>query len=405
MKIGYFANQYPKVSHSFIRREIQALERQGVEVCRYALKSDLAELVDDGDIGEYYKTRFILDTSSLYILWITFFWFCNAPLRWLSALKLTLATGWHSDRGLFRHIFYFLEAGVLAKWSRQDNIEHIHAHFGTNSTTVVMLAEKMSGVSYSFTVHGPEEFDKPEFLSLGRKIERSSFVVGISSYGKSQLFRQISGKYWPKVNIIHCGLDAEFYDGDVVPALNDNKFVCVGRLCEQKGQILLVEAANILNAEGVDFHLTLAGDGPMRADVEQLIKKYNLTTKVSITGWISSQRVREEIIASRALVLPSFAEGLPVVIMEAMALSRPVISTYVAGIPELVIPDENGWLVPAGDISRLVDAMRATLDMPIEEINKMGMKAHNRVIKRHNIDTEAAKLIALFENAIAGGLK
>jgi glycosyltransferase involved in cell wall biosynthesis len=173
----------------------------------------------------------------------------------------------------------------------------------------------------------------------------------------------------------------------------------VGRLCEQKGQHLLVEAAHGLADQGLDFELVLAGDGEMRADIEALIVQYHLQARVRILGWISGEQVRDEILAARALVLPSFAEGLPVVIIEAMALGRPVISTYVAGIPELVRPGEDGWLVPAGDVTTLADAMQACLDAPLEVLARMGAKARKQALLRHDIEKEATKLAGLFRGA------
>ena len=146
----------------------------------------------------------------------------------------------------------------------------------------------------------------------------------------------------------------------------------------------------------------LAGDGELRADIEALVKHHNLQPRVRITGWISSEQVRDEILAARALVLPSFAEGLPIVIMEAMALKRPVISTFVAGIPELVQPGEHGWLVPAGDVEALADVMRACLEAPVEALVRMGEAAHKRVVERHSVDTEAGKLGRFFQTSIEG---
>jgi glycosyltransferase involved in cell wall biosynthesis len=176
--------------------------------------------------------------------------------------------------------------------------------------------------------------------------------------------------------------------------------VCVGRLCKEKAHFLLLEAAKRLAEEGADFELVLAGDGELRADIEGLVARYNLKAQVRITGWISNEQVRDEILAARALVLPSLIEGLPVVIMEAMALRRPVISTFVAGIPELVQPQEHGWLVPAGDVESLLRAMRACLDAPADLLARMGEAAHKRVLVRHNVETEAAKLAELFEAAV-----
>jgi glycosyltransferase involved in cell wall biosynthesis len=172
--------------------------------------------------------------------------------------------------------------------------------------------------------------------------------------------------------------------------------ICVGRLCEQKGQLLLIDAARQLSERGTKFELVLAGDGEMRGELEALIARYKLQDIVRITGWISSDQVREEILAARTLVLPSFAEGLPVVIMEAMALGRPVISTFVAGIPELIDPGQHGWLIPAGDAVALASAMQACLDAAPEMISTMGRAARTKVLERHDIDKEASKLAELF---------
>ena len=396
MKVAYFINQYPKVSHSFIRREINALERQGIEVERYALRPDADELVDEKDKEELKKTRYLLKESFGVFFKSCFILFLTSPLRFFRAVAITIKIGWNSDRGLARHIFYFLEACVLARYLLKSKSTHIHAHFGTNSAAVVMLARILGGPPYSFTVHGPEEFDKPEFISMSEKIKHAAFVVAISSFGKSQLFRWIEHNLWKKVKIVHCGLEEAFYDIAIQPVKQNRKMVCVGRLCEQKGQLLLVEAAVKLIEEGEDFQLTLAGDGPMRADIEALIDKHGLASKIKITGWVSSDRVRQELLDSAMLILPSFAEGLPVVIMEAMALGRPVVTTYIAGIPELVIPGENGWLIPAGSLESLVSTMRQALQTPDEEIQRLGNNARQRVIERHNIDTEAKKLAMFF---------
>ena len=178
------------------------------------------------------------------------------------------------------------------------------------------------------------------------------------------------------------------------------RLVCVGRLCKEKAHFLLLEAARRLLAQGVDFELVLAGDGELRAEIEELIERYSLRSHVRITGWLSGEQVRNEILASRALVLPSLIEGLPVVIMEAMALRRPVISTFVAGIPELVKSGEHGWLVPAGDVDGLAEAMLTCLDTPASVLSQMGEAAHRRALERHSVDTEAARLADLFEAAV-----
>lgn len=401
MKIAYFINQYPKVSHSFIRREILALERQGFEVLRIALRGWDGELVDAEDRRERERTRHVLQSGMGGLLLATLRAFLARPASFFAALGLALRMGLHADRPWPFHLVYLAEACRLLPWVREFGAVHVHAHFGTNSAEVVMLAQALGGPPFSFTVHGPEEFDKPQFIHLGEKIRRAAFVVAVSSYGRSQLFRWVAHGQWDKVQVVHCGLERAFHDVPAVQAPAAPRLVCVGRLCEQKGQLLLMEAAQRLAVQGVAFEIVLAGDGEMRGEIEALIAGTGLQGKVRITGWISSEQVRAEILAARALVLPSFAEGLPVVIMEAMALRRPVLTTYVAGIPELVRPGENGWLFPAGDVDELVAVMEDCLAQSGEVLQTMGEAAKRRVLERHDIDTEAAKLAGLFRGAAA----
>lgn len=400
MKIAYFVNQYPKVSHSFVRREILALEQLGYEVERYALRTNEEELVDPLDQSELSQTRYLLKESLPKIAGAVCKTVLTAPLSFGRTLTKAVKLGLRSDRGLILHIIYVLEACILLQWQKQAGIRHIHAHFGTNSTTVVMFAYLLGGTPYSFTVHGPEEFDKPEFIHLAEKIRHCRFVVAISSYGKSQLYRWIPAGEWPKVKIVRCGLDASFFDQKYIAPKNQTQLLCIGRLCEQKGQLLLIEAIHQLKNEGIKCKLILAGDGPMRAEIEAKIAAYQLKDSVEITGWISSERVKQLLTESVAMVLPSFAEGLPVVIMEALALSRPVVSTYVAGIPELVQHKKNGWLVPAGDIERLKIAIKELLSSSPEVLELLGQQGWRDVSALHNIDIEAKKLAGFIAETV-----
>lgn len=392
MRITHFINQYPKVSHTFIRREIMALERQGFEVQRIALRGWDETLLDADDIHEQTLTEYVLKNGLVGLLLSALQVKIQHPIRFFKAFICAIRMGMRADRPVPYHLIYLLEACQTVRLMKQFKSQHIHAHFGTNPSEIAMLVHILSGIPYSFTVHGPEEFDRPQFLKLKQKIERSKFVVAISSFGRSQLQRWVDYAHWPKIKVVHCGLEPSFYENVSNNVPSSNKLVCVGRLCEQKGQLLLVEAANLLAKQGIDFELVLAGDGELRQPIEALIQQYNLSNHIKITGWISSAQVREFILESRAMVLPSFAEGLPVVIMEAMSLKRPVISTYIAGIPELVESEKSGWLVPAGDVGMLAEAMKSALSVSIEALTAMGEAAFLRVTERHHIDREAEKL-------------
>jgi len=407
MKIAYLVNQYPKVSHSFIRRELQAVEALGHEVIRISIQPVLDTLADPDDQAESKKTHVILQGSGgsamLGLLGTLIKYKIAHPMSYLRGWSAAWRLGKRSDRGRLRHLAYLAEACHLVNFCQAHNIDHVHAHFGTNSAAVAMLCKIMGGPSYSFTVHGPEEFDKATILGLDQKIHHAAFVAAISSFGGSQLYRWCDRHDWPKVQIVHCGLDAQLLEDAPEPIPTAKRLVCVGRLCEQKGQLLLLDAAAEVAKHESDFELVLAGDGEMRPDVEKRIAELGLEKHVRITGWLSGDKVRSELLKSRAMVLPSFAEGLPVVIMEALALRRPVISTYVAGIPELVKPNEMGWLVPAGDVSILAQAMREALNADAATLSQMGERGHEAVLTQHDVRKEAQTLAALIESAPSQG--
>lgn len=397
-KVAYLVNQYPTVSHTFIRREIQALEKLGFDISRFSVRDTKGMTRDEKDEREADRTHVLLESTdargAVSLARALVKRALAEPMGMVEAAKLALKLGLKSERGPAVHLAYLAEAAKLVEHMEREGVEHVHAHFGTNSATVALLAEAMGGPGFSFTAHGPEEFDKPENIALAEKIERAKFVVGVSSFGRSQLLRRTKGASWDKVKIVHCGVDENFLgDSYLRPLPTARRLVCVGRICEQKGQLLLLEAAARLHDRGVDFELVLVGDGEMRPQAEAFIRERGLERSVRITGWATGDVVRSELNSSRAMVLPSFAEGLPVVIMEALALRRPVISTYVAGIPELVEPGKCGWLVPAGDVASLVEAMDAALKATPEELEAMGTEGRRRVLERHDA-TKAARVLA-----------
>ncbi len=323
------------------------------------------------------------------------------PRRWLSALSAAVRMARRSEKGLLRHLAYLAEASYLRRRLAGIGARHLHAHFGTNAAAVAMLARLLGGPPYSITMHGPEEFDAPGPLALREKARHAAFVVAISHFTRSQLCRWCATADWAKIHVVRCGLDGVFLEDTGAPVPRRPRLVSVGRLAEQKGQLLLVEASARLRDRGADFELVIVGDGPMRQELEQLIDRLGLRDRVRITGFLDNRAVRRELEAARALVLPSFAEGLPVVIMEAMALGRPVIATYIAGIPELVESGRTGWLIPAGAVEPLVDAMAEALAAGPDELDRMGRDGAARAALQHDAATEAGKLAALIAGPMA----
>lgn len=399
MKLAYLINRYPQASHSFIRREIAALEEAGVEVQRISIRAPNA-VVDPADHAEMAKTFVIFD-HLLKIFLLASSWELRHPLKTFRCWWLAARLGFKAGEPL-KYFYYLNEALALAAFLEARRIPHVHAHFGTNPATVAMFCFLLGGASYSLTIHGPEEFDSPQKLALGRKVKHAKFVAAISEFGRSQIYRWCGAEDWKKIHVIHCGVDEHFLTGKSQAVPDAPRLVCVGRLCEQKGQLLLVRAAAEVVRSGLALELVLVGDGPMRRDVEKLIAEYQLADHVKITGWQTAAQVRDHILASRALVLPSFAEGLPVVIMEALALHRPVISTYVAGIPELVEHGKSGWLVPAGDAGALVGAIRPALSASPKKLAEMGAVGAEKARRNHDARIEARKMLPLFADMVPG---
>jgi glycosyltransferase involved in cell wall biosynthesis len=400
MIVGYLLNVYPRPNHSYIRRETAALEAEGVTVHRFALRP-CADAVSPEDVAETKRTRFIVSAGIVILLLHTLREVLSNPRRAFSALSLAIKTGRRSHRGALLHIIYWSEACVLKHWLKEVGAQHLHAHFATNTCSIAMFANAMGGPSYSFTVHGPEEFDRPQEWSLCEKIARSSFVIAISEFGRSQLYRWCPHSQWKKIHIVRCGVDATFLSAPPTPVPAAPRLLSVGRLSAEKGQLILLEAAAALASRGVTFELLIAGGGDMESELQRYIDAHGLKDCVKLVGWKDNTAVRDLTLQSRALVMPSFAEGLPVVIMESLALQRPVISTYLAGIPELVEENISGFLVPAGSVEALVEKMNQVIAADPARLTEMGSIGAARVRRDHNAAIQGIRLKALFADTIA----
>jgi glycosyltransferase involved in cell wall biosynthesis len=395
MKIGYMMNVYPVISGTFIRREIHALERLGVEVARYSIRRAEHDLVDARDREEQARTLYFLSGHMPKLIGRTLLETVVNPAGMVRALGAWGQLVWNAGGRIIPHLAYLMEAVSLRRQARRDGIEHIHTHFSTNPAAVAMLSHRMGGPSYSFTVHGPDELMDPKASSLAMKINEAAFVVAITNYCRTQLALSGGMEVWDKIHIVRCGLDlAEFEPGDP-PGAENGTLVCVGRLCPQKGQALIPEAVAAVADKHPDLRVVLIGDGETRPAIEAEIRRLGLEGRIELMGWASNAEVTDAIKRARALLLPSFAEGLPIVLMEALALKRPVITTYIAGIPELV--DAGcGWIFPAGSEDGLVAALDAVMTTAPEELAAMGAEGRTRVEAHHDQNANAAHLKALF---------
>lgn len=401
MRVGYIVSEYPKVSHTFIRREIEAVEACGIDVERISIR-DGGAVVDPRDLVEHGRTTRLLDGGTAALLSAGLGCLVRAPLRSLRTFWLACRMGLHADRPMPVHWVYFLEAAMVADLVRRRAINHLHAHFGSNPAEVAMLAAKLSGITYSFTAHGTVETDNARAIGLPAKIGAAAFVVAVSDYGRAQMMRWIPPDQWWRIHVVHCGLGPEYLDGPSPPIEAEAGFLAVGRLSEEKGHTCLVNAFARLLQAGASARLVLAGDGPLRTVIENRCRELGITDRVRITGWVSGDQIRQLLLESRALVLPSFAEGLPVVLMESLALGRPVVSSWVAGVPELVKPGISGWLVPPGNEEALGRAMQECLDASADTLASMGKAGRQAVRQRHDARVEGARLTGLFRSVHSG---
>jgi colanic acid/amylovoran biosynthesis glycosyltransferase len=384
LRIAYLVNRYPAASHSFIRREIEAVEAAGAIIDRWSVRRPGSDLPDAQDRAEVERTRYILAAGISSLILAAFKVALLSPIRFWSALRCTLSMAQPQVGSWARHCAYLAEAAYLAAAFKRDGVDHVHAHFGTNPAAVARLVRRLGGPTYSFTVHGPDEFDDPKGLDLHGKIKEASVIFTISHFGSSQLMRWSDPIDWEKIKIARCGVDGRYITqayheaAPVAPIL-----CCVARLSAQKGLPLLIQAAAQVKRDFGAFTLNLVGDGELRPNIEAMIKEFDLTSSVHIIGWSDSAAVQTHLIASRAMVLPSFAEGLPVVIMEALALQRPVIVSAIAGTPELV--DQScGWVVPAGSVEAVASAMMEALRAEPLELLAMGAEGRKRVLDAHD---------------------
>lgn len=403
-RIAYLTSKYPAVSHTFIRREIAALEQLGYEVERFSIReSPAAELLDEADVRERQVTRVILRGGILGLIPAVLWCVAMRPTRSIGALLTAVQLSRGSHVGIGRHLAYFAEGCRLSRWMRSSRVGHLHAHFGTNPAAVALIASRISGIGFSFTMHGAACFDVIASIGIQIKARHAAFIVAVSNYGRSQILRRLPESMWDRVQVVHCGLQrsAVIDDPDKVPI--DRRLVCVARLSPEKGHSILLDAVTEMARSGERFVIVVVGSGPSGEQLRSEVERRGLGAHVEFVGALDGRGVREQLRRGRALVIPSFMEGLPVVAMEAFAAGRPVIATGVAGTPELVQSGVTGWLVPPGDSISLAAAMTDALNRSASELQEMGQRGRKRVLSDFIVEEQAELLAGLFDRCLASG--
>ncbi len=404
-RVAYLTGNFPEVSLTFILREIEALRGLGVEVLTCAIRQTPVEQHPGPSEKHAAATTFyVLNAAKnpLNLLACQARLF-TAPGRYLRALRLALATRAPGLNAAFRQLAYFFEATILARHLEQEQVDCIHNHFVGGSATVSMLASELTGIPFSFTMHGPADLFEPAKWALREKTKRARFVSTISYFARSQLMYLSDNPDWDKIKIIHCGIDPANYTPRENPGERaETRLMFVGRLAPVKGLYILLEALGALIGKNPDLKLVIVGDGPERARLEKAAEP--LGAHVEFAGYKSQAEVSDLMRETDIFVLPSFAEGVPVVLMEAMASGVPVIATTVAGVSELVEDGVHGRLVRPGDPDALAEKI-AELVADRATRHRMGIAGRAKVVEEFNIHAEAARLLGLFEDPAKSGVR
>ncbi|GHG11560.1 glycosyltransferase family 4 protein [Paracoccus aerius] len=394
-RIAYLAGEYPAVSHTFILREVAALRAQGLDVFTCSVRcTGPAHHRGPAERAEAHATFNVLEAAKnpRRLIGAQCAALKKPGLYWKSLRKAWAMRG-PGLRATIYQLFYFLEATVLAQHLKAQGATHLHNHFAQASSNVALLAARLAGIPFSFTLHGPADFTDPRLWRLDAKIADAVFVSCISHFCRSQAMLASPAEHWSRLHIVHCGVEPARYDA---PPATGKGLLFVGRLAAAKGVPVLIEAMPQILAAHPDAHLTLIGDGPDRERLQDQVQRLGLSGAVRFAGYQSQDEVALALARSAAFVLPSFAEGVPVVLMEAMAARRPVVATRVAGIPELVEDGISGRVVAPGDGAALAAAVCDILSAPDKAV-RMGEAGRRTVEAEFNIACEAKKLAALFQ--------
>ncbi|MEL6518681.1 MAG: glycosyltransferase [Pseudomonadota bacterium] len=400
-KLAYLTGEYPAVSHTFILREILALRAQGLDVLTCSVRRTGPEHHRGPDEKEAAASTFYLLSAAknpLTLLRATLAGLAD-PARFFRALGLAWSLRAPGLKAAIYQLIYFAEALILARHLTAEGVTHLHNHFAGPSATVSMLTSALTGIPYSFTLHGPADLAEPARWKLGEKIARAHFVACISHYARSQAMLHSDPSHWNRLKIVHCGVTPALYDRDRQTGAGTH-LVFVGRLAPVKGLRVLLEAMGALSDPSI--RLTIVGDGSERATLEAMAAP--LGDRVRFTGYLSQEEVAQILATANAFVLPSFAEGVPVVLMEAMAAGLPVMATRITGVPELVEDGVSGHLVTPGDPTALAQAITALAARP-DGGQAMGQAGRAKVRAEFDIAGEAARLAALFRGTGGDGLR
>jgi glycosyltransferase involved in cell wall biosynthesis len=391
------------VSLTFILREVKLLRELGFDIRTASINASQpsSDGFTEAEAEEQRRTFYVKPRGLARIALDHAACLASRPADYLRGLAFAARLGGTNPRSFVYHLFYFAEAIVIARWMLRNGLHHVHVHFAANTATVAMIATRIVPITYSISVHNIEaECRNPLAVSgveqyLTDKIAGASFLCCIGQFCRSQLMRLSHPQMWNKFHIVPLGIDPEVFQPRPEPVNAEVNVVCVGRVVAEKGLPILVRAVELLAREGIRFHVHVAGDGALRHIVEEQARAGEAARFMTFHGSVNQVRVLELLSNADVFVLPSFSEGIPVALMEAMAMEIPCVSTFVGGIPELIESGVDGILVPPSDAKVLATAIgKLACDRDLRL--RMGKAAREKIVRDYNLSTNIGRLAGVF---------
>lgn len=405
-QIAYLMTHYPRVALTFISGEIDAVERRGISILPIALNLPVAaDLTTEEAVSRQQRTRYL--KSSMWQLGAAMIaTFISHPLTMARILAVAIKScRW--DVGLMMrriaHVFY---ACLTARYCRANSIRHLHAHFGQTPATIAWFACEIINststkpLTWSFTIHGFQDFVDDAVARLDLKAKSAKFVICISDFTKSQLCRVTDPNFWDRFHIIRCGIDLNAFPLRAARTKRKvPRIISVARLSPEKGHLVLLRAIKLLHEGGYDTQLQIVGSGPFEGAIQREADLLGISDAVIFSGEQLPQDVSRLLAESDIFCLPSFSEGLPVSIMEAMAVGVPVVSTWISGIPELAINEVTSLTVPASNVPALAAALKRVISDETLR-NTLVQYARGEVERMHSIEKNADTLLSVFQSVL-----
>lgn len=406
LRCVYVVSRYPSVTHTFIAREIAALRELGVQVQTVTIRrSESIDILSEADQAEARQTFAILPAPPWRIARAHLRAFRLGPGAYARTLREGLQDArWSDLRGLVWQLFYFAEAVILWDRLQGGDCRHLHSHHANVAADVAMITARLGNRlapdrrwSWSMTIHGPKDFADARDQKLGLKVNRADVVIATSQHARSQLMTVADSAEHPSVRMVHCGIQAADYVPRVGEARPERalRVVSVAQLELRKGHETLFEALATLRAGGRAIELVLVGDGSQRSRLAERAGELGLDDAVVFAGAVGQDQVARFYEEADVFCLPSYAEGVPTVLMEAMASGLPVVATRIDGVPELVEDGESGLLVAPASAPQLAAAL-ARLDDDPDLASRIGQAGRETVVSRFDMEESAKRIQALF---------